>query len=78
MNTEEKIINIIDELRPYLMNDGGNIEFIKYENNIVYIKLTGACAECQALDFTLSEGIASSLKEEIPEIVDVVNVSDGI
>ena len=35
----EKIIEVIDELRPFLINDGGNIEFIKYENNIVYIKI---------------------------------------
>ena len=36
-NTEQRIIEIIDKLRPYLISDGGNIEFIKYEDNIVYI-----------------------------------------
>ena len=74
MNAEEKIKLIIDELRPYLMNDGGNIEFVKYEDNIVYIKLSGACAECQMIDFTLKEGIEETIKEEIPEVLKVVNI----
>ncbi len=75
MKTEQKIISIIDELRPYLMNDGGNIEFVKYENNIVYIKLTGACAHCQMMDLTLKEGIEASIKEEVPEVLEVVNIA---
>ena len=75
MDTETRIKNAIDEIRPYLMNDGGNIEFIKYENNIVYIKLSGACAECQAIDFTLKEGIESAIKEEIPEVLEVRNIA---
>lgn len=72
---EEKIKKIIDEIRPYLMNDGGNIEFIKYENNIVYIRLSGACKECQMIDFTLKDGIESAIKEEFPEVVEVVNIA---
>jgi len=75
METEQKIISIINELRPFLMNDGGNIEFIKYENNIVYIRLTGACAHCQMMDLTLKEGIEASIKEEIPEVSEVINVA---
>ena len=75
MKTEQKIISIIDELRPYLMNDGGNIEFVKYENNIVYIKLTGACAHCQMMDLTLKEGIEASIKEEVPEVLEGVNIA---
>lgn len=74
MNTEEKIKEIIDALRPYLINDGGNIEFVKYEDNIVYIKMLGACADCSMLDFTLKDGIEQSIKEEIPEVKAVVNI----
>lgn len=74
MNTEDRIKNLIDELRPYLINDGGNIEFVKYENNIVYIKMMGACADCEMLDLTLKEGIEQSIKEEIPEVKEVVNI----
>lgn len=71
---EEKIINVIDELRPYLINDGGNIEFVKYEDNIVYIKMMGACADCMMLDYTLKDGIEQAIKEEVPEVKEVVNL----
>jgi len=73
--TERKIKEIIDKLRPFLINDGGNIEFIKYENNIVYIKMMGACANCQMLDLTLRDGIAAAIINEIPEVIDVVNLN---
>ena len=72
---EEKIIEIIDKLRPYLINDGGNIEFIKYEDNIVYIKMMGACANCQMLDFTLKDGIETAIMSEVPEVRGVINVA---
>lgn len=71
---EEKIKQIIDDLRPFLINDGGNIEFIKYENNIVYIKMMGACANCSMLDITLKEGIEQAIKEEVPEVKEVINI----
>lgn len=71
----EKIINIIDTLRPFLINDGGNIEFVKYEENIVYIKMIGACSNCQMLDVTLKEGIEAAIKEEVPEVKYVINVN---
>lgn len=71
---EEKIIEIIDHLRPFLINDGGNIEFVKYEDNIVYIKMSGACANCEMIDLTLKEGIEAAIKSEVPEVVEVVNL----
>lgn len=74
INMEEKIKKVIDELRPYLINDGGNIEFVKYENNIVYIKMMGACADCMMLDYTLKDGIEQAIKEEVPEVKKVVNL----
>lgn len=72
---EEKIIEIIEKLKPYLINDGGNIEFIKYEDGIVYIKMLGACANCQMLDLTLKEGIEAAIISEVPEVKGVVNVA---
>lgn len=72
--TEEKIIEIIDKLRPFLINDGGNIEFVKYEDDIVYIRMMGACANCQMMDFTLRDGIAAAIMNEVPEVKDVINV----
>ena len=74
MNVEEKIINEIEKLKPYLQNDGGNIEFVKFEDGIVYVKLTGACAGCSLIDVTLKEGIEEILVSEIPEVKEVVKV----
>lgn len=71
---EKKIETIINKLRPFLINDGGNIEFIKFENGIVYIRMMGACANCQMLDFTLHDGIAAAIMNEIPEVKNVINL----
>ena len=49
---ELRIKAIIDKVRPFLISDGGNLEFVKYEDNIVYVKLTGACQDCPMLDVT--------------------------
>lgn len=77
MTDTEKIINVIDKLRPFLINDGGNIEFVKYENNIVYIKMMGACADCMMLDYTLKEGIEMAIKDEVPSVIEVVNINNS-
>ena len=73
--TEEKIKQLIEKIRPFLINDGGDLEFIKYQDNIVYVKLTGACEGCPMMDVTLKDGIAQILTNEIPEIKEVRNVS---
>lgn len=74
IKVENKIKELLDDLRPFLNQDGGDIEFIKYEDNFVYIKLMGACAHCGYQDETISYGIESYLKESIPEIEGVINV----
>lgn len=71
---EEKILELINNIRPYLNMDGGDIEFIKYENHYVFVKLTGACAHCAMQDDTIKNGIEEMLKSEIPEIEGVINV----
>ena len=71
---EDKIISVIDKIRPFLINDGGNIEFVKYEDGIVYVKMLGVCSHCYMLDVTLKDSIKSALQEEVPEIKDVINV----
>ncbi len=68
------IKEIIDKIRPFLISDGGNIEFIKYEDNIVYVSLLGACAGCELINFTLKDGIEELIINEIPEVKEVVNV----
>ena len=75
MNVIEKIKDLLDDIRPFLNIEGGDVLFIKYEDYYVYIKLTGACANCGYQDITIKENIESYLKEEIPEIKGVVNVS---
>lgn len=74
MDTEKRIIEIIDKIRPFLINDGGNIEYVKFEDGIVYIKMLGACSHCSMIDVTLKEGIESMLVNEIPEVLGVVKV----
>ena len=73
-DTITKIKEILESLRPYLNMDGGDVEFIKYEEKIVYVKLTGACAACMFSDETIKNGLFEALKSEIPEIEDVINV----
>ena len=74
MDIENRIIAEIDKLRPFLQSDGGNIEYVKFENGIVFVKLTGACAGCSLIDVTLKEGIEEILVSEIPEVKQVVKV----
>lgn len=74
MDVEKKIIEEIEKLKPYLQNDGGNIEYVKYEDGKVYVKLTGACAGCSLIDVTLKEGIEEILVSEIPEVKEVVKI----
>lgn len=71
---EKKIMEILDTLRPFLISEGGNIEFIKYEDHIVYIQMMGACSNCEMLDYTLKDGIEVAIKDEIPEVEAVINV----
>lgn len=71
---EEKIVNIINQIKPYINSDGGNIEFIKYENNVVYIRLTGACGCCEFKNSTINDGILKMIQKEIPSITNVINV----
>lgn len=68
---EQKIKEIIDKLRPFLISEGGNIEFVKYEDNIVYIKMMGACVNCEMLDFTLKDGIEATIVDEVPSVKEV-------
>lgn len=74
-NIEERIISIIEEIQPFLIADGGNVEFVKYEDNIVYIKIMGACQNCGMLDITLNDLIEATIVEEIPEVKGVIKVN---
>lgn len=69
-----KIIALIDKIRPYLINDGGNLEFVDYKDNVVYVRLMGACKDCSLIDVTLKDGIEEMITSEIPEVKEVVNI----
>ena len=71
----EKIKFELDKIRPFLISEGGGIEFVKYEDNIVYLKFTGACVDCGLIDVTLKDGIEELLMNEIPEIKEVKRIN---
>ena len=75
--TEKKIIEIIDKIRPFLISDGGNIEYIKYEDGIVYVKMMGHCQHCPMIDLTLKDSIEMAITSEIPEVIEVRNINDS-
>lgn len=73
---ETKVQRIIEDLRPYLNMEGGDVEFIKYDNDdsCVYVRLMGACSMCVAQDDTLEYGLLEAIQDEVPEVKNIVNV----
>ncbi len=69
--TSENVENVLDEMRPYLMADGGNVELVEIEGPIVKLRLQGACGSCPSSTMTLKMGIERRLREKIPEISEV-------
>lgn len=76
MNKEDTIKDLIEELRPFINMDGGDIEFIKYDDveKIVYVKLTGACSMCLNQGDTLNSGLLYAIQEKVKDVKEVVNV----
>ena len=68
-----KIKAVIEKVRPYLQNDGGDVEFKRYENGVVYVKLVGACSNCPMAQMTLQDGIENALISEVPEVIKVIS-----
>ena len=71
---EEKIKEMIEQIRPYLNMDGGDIDFVKYEDNYVYVKLYGACTDCLMQDNTINDGLLNMFQEKYPEIKGIINI----
>lgn len=76
---EKSILNKIDqaleEIRPFLEEDGGNIEFVELnEEGVIKVKFTGACSSCSLSDMTLRNGVETVLKKALPQIKKVVEV----
>ena len=72
---KEKIQQVIDKLRPMLQADGGDVEFVDVEDGVVKVRLQGACAGCPMSQMTLKNGIERMMKQEIPEVKSVENIS---
>ena len=74
MVDKEKVEKVLDKVRPNLVADGGNVELVDVSDGTVKVKLTGACGGCPMASMTLKMGIERILKQEIPEVKEVVAV----
>ena len=75
MTIKEKVEKALNDIRPTLQADGGNVELVDVENDIVKVKLTGACAGCPMSQMTLKHGVEQLVKRSVPEISRVEAVS---
>ena len=68
---KEKVEKVLNEIRPMLIRDGGNVELVSIEEGVVKVRLQGACAGCPMSQMTLRNGIERVLKDKIPEVIAV-------
>jgi len=68
---EKRVQKVLEEIRPQIEADGGNIELVAIENLTVKVRLSGACAGCPMSAITLKQGVEALIKERIPEILKV-------
>ena len=77
MTTEETLENVekaLDEIRPFLMSDGGNIKLLSIEDFVVKVQLEGACIGFSVNQMTLKNGVEATIKKFAPQIKEVINV----
>lgn len=73
--TKQKVLNVLEQIRPYLQNDGGDIEFVELTDDMtVNVKLVGACGSCPYSTMTLKNGVETAVMKAIPEIKSVESV----
>ncbi len=70
----EKVEGVLAKIRPDLVRDGGNVELVNVKDGTVEVRLTGACAGCPFSAMTLKAGIERILKQQVPEVKEVVAV----
>ncbi len=74
-DTSKQIRAIIEsDIRPALAQDGGDINFIRYQDKVVYVNMVGACSGCPHAAMTLKNGVLMRLKEDLPEIEDIISL----
>ena len=71
---QDKVEEVLEKIRPVLIKDGGNVELVEVNDGTVKLKLVGACAGCPMSTMTLKMGIERILKQEIPEVKEVIAV----
>ncbi len=72
--TKEQVEEVLEKIRPSLVADGGGVELVDVNDGTVQVRLTGACGGCPMATMTLKMGIERILKQEIPEVKEVVAV----
>ena len=76
MTQKENVQAVLDKIRPALQADGGDVELVNVKDGVVSVKLTGHCAGCPMSTMTLRMGIERILKQQLPEVKQVVNVDN--
>lgn len=71
---EKKVQKALDEIRPNIQADGGDIELVAIENGVVKVRLQGHCVGCPMSALTLKQGVEAHLKRRVPEVVKVESV----
>ena len=71
---KDRVRKALDEIRPFLKSDGGDIELIDIEDNIVTVRLKGACTGCTVNQMTLKSGVEMTIKKHVPEVKEVINI----
>ena len=72
--SESKIEEALESIRPFLKQDGGDVEFISYDNNVVKLRFLGACSTCSISHLTMKAGIEESIKKLLPEVESVLAI----
>jgi Fe-S cluster biogenesis protein NfuA len=78
MTAQETLDNVekaLDEIRPFLISDRGNIKLLSIEGAVVKVQLQGACTGCSVNQMTLKNGVEATIKKYVPQIVEVINVA---
>ncbi len=68
---EARVKKVIDQVRPYIQMDGGDVEFVELKDNVVYLRLVGACHCCPSAQITLKMGLERKIRQDVPEILSV-------
>lgn len=72
--TQNNVEKALDEIRPFLQSDGGDIKLLSIEDHIVKVQLEGACIGCSVNQMTLKNGVEATIKKYAPEVKEVINV----